>query len=100
LKKELTDFVISEPFPNPFLPNTQEFTSIQIKSGGNENLSIVIIDALGQQVKKFSTVTSPGTNEFKWFGNSENDTPVSSSAYYFLIELNGKKYSRNLILLR
>jgi hypothetical protein len=100
LKKEFTDFVISEPFPNPFLPNTQEFTTIQIKSGGNENLNLVIVDALGQQVKKFSMVTSAGTNEFKWFGRSENGTPVSSGAYYFLIELNGKKYSRNLILLR
>jgi len=100
LEKEFTDFVISEPFPNPFLPNTQEFTTIQIKSGGNENLNLVIIDALGQQVKKFSTVTSAGTNEFKWFGQSENDTPLSSGVYYFLIELNGKKYSRNLILLR
>jgi hypothetical protein len=99
LKKEFTDFVISEPFPNPFIPNTQEFTSIQIKSNGNENLSIIIIDALGQQVKKFNMVTSVGTNEFKWFGYSENGTPASSGAYYFLIDLNGRKYSRNLILL-
>ncbi len=100
LKKEFTDFTVSEPFPNPFIPNIQEFTSIQIKSGGNENLNIIVIDALGQQVKKFSSFTSAGTNEFKWFGHSENNTPVSSGAYYFLIDLNGKKYSRNLILLR
>jgi hypothetical protein len=100
LKKEFTEFVVSDPFPNPFVPGIQTFTTIQIKSEGNENLSIVIIDALGQQVKKFSTVTTSGNNEINWFGNSQNKLPVSSGAYYFLIDLNGKKYSRNLILLR
>jgi subtilisin family serine protease len=100
LKKEFTDFVISEPFPNPFIPNIQEFTSIQIKSGGNENLSIVIIDALGQEVETFDQVTVAGTNRIVWMGYSDNGAPVSSGAYYFLIDLNGIKYSRNLILLR
>ena len=100
LKKELTDFVVSNPFPNPFLPGTQEFTTIQIKSGGNENFSIVIIDALGQQVKKYGGITKAGNNEFNWFGISDNRSPVSSGAYYLLIDLNGKKYGRNLILLR
>jgi subtilisin family serine protease len=100
LKKEFTDFIISEPYPNPFVPGTQKFTSIQVKSSGNENLSIIIIDALGQQVKHISTITSVGSNEIQWFGYSENGTPVSSGAYYFLIDLNGKKDSRNIVLLR
>ncbi len=100
LKKEFTDFIISEPFPNPFLPEIQKFTSVLIKSSGNENLSIIIIDALGQQVKKFNTVTTEGSNEIKWLGISDGGIPASSGAYYFLIDLNGKQYSRNIILLR
>ncbi|MBT8380437.1 MAG: S8 family peptidase [Ignavibacteria bacterium] len=100
LIKEYTDFVISDPFPNPFVPATQVYTTIQIKSAGNENFSIVIIDALGQQVKKYSGITNAGTNEFTWFGDSENKISVSSGAYYLLIDLDGKKYSRSLILLR
>jgi hypothetical protein len=100
LKKEYTNFIVSDPFPNPFNPKNQQETYIDIKSNGNEILSVLIVDALGQQVKKFNQITSAGTNRIVWMGYSENGTPVSSGAYYFLIDLNGVKYSRNLILLR
>lgn len=100
LKKEYTNFIVSDPFPNPFTPQSQRETYIDVKSNGNENLTVLVIDALGQQVKKFNQVTSAGTNRIVWKGYSENGTPASSGAYYFLIDLNGIMYSRNLILLR
>ena len=76
------------------------FTSISIKSSGNENLIIRIIDPLGQQVGYYSSVTIDDQNRFDWYGRNENGAPLASGVYYLLIDLNGKQYSRNLVLLR
>jgi hypothetical protein len=95
-----TDYFVSEPYPNPFYPPLNTFTSISIKSSGNENLTIRIIDPLGQQVGYYNTITSDDENRFDWYGKTDSGIPVASGAYYFLIDLNGKKFSRNLILLR
>jgi subtilisin family serine protease len=100
LQMSYTDYIVSEPYPNPFYPVSNTFTSISIKSSGNENLTIRIINPLGQQVGYYNTITSDDENRFDWYGKTENGIPVASGAYYFLIDLNGKKFSRNLILLR
>jgi len=102
LKNQMTytDYFVSEPYPNPFYPPLNTFTSISIKSSGNENLTIRIIDPLGQQVGYYNTITSDDENRFDWYGKTDSGIPVASGAYYFLIDLNGKKFSRNLILLR
>jgi hypothetical protein len=100
LKRTYIDYLVSEPYPNPFYPELNTFTSLSLKSSGNENLIIRIIDPLGQQIGFYNTVTFDGTNEFNWYGRLENGIQVASGAYYFLIDLNGKKFSRNLILLR
>jgi len=100
LERTFTDFIISEPYPNPFVPAQQTFTRISIKSSGSESLKIKIIDPTGQQVVTYSTVTREGTNNYDWYGKTGKGINASSGAYYFLVDLNGKKYSRNLILLR
>ena len=100
LKMAYTDYIVSEPYPNPFYPVLNTFTSLSIKSLGNENLTIRIINPLGQQVGYYNTVTKDDENRFDWYGENGNGIPVASGAYYFLIYLNGKKFSRNLVLLR
>lgn len=100
VKKAYTDYIVSEPYPNPFYPSQSTFTSISLKSSGIENLTIRIIDPLGQQVGYYNTVTTDGENRFDWYGKNENGVPVASGVYYFLIDFNGNKYSRNLVLLR
>ena len=99
-KKTYSDFIVSDLYPNPFYPGINTFTSIQIKSSGNENLTIRIYDPLGQQVGYYSTVTNDDENRFDWYGKNINGSPLSSGVYYFIIDLNGKSFSRNLILLR
>jgi hypothetical protein len=99
-KKTYSDFIVSDPYPNPFYPGINTFTSVQIKSLGNENLTIRIYDPLGQQVGYYSTVTNDDENRFDWYGKNTNGIPLSSGVYYFIIDLNGKSFSRNLVLLR
>jgi subtilisin family serine protease len=100
LKRTYTDFIVSEPYPNPFYPFQSTFTSVSIKSSGNENLTIRIIDPLGQQVGYHTTITSSGENRFDWYGRNDSNISLASGIYYLLIDLNGKQYSRNLVLLR
>ena len=52
------DYQVSEPYPNPFYPIQSTFTSVSIKTTGNENLTVKIIDPLGQQVYYYNTITS------------------------------------------
>ncbi len=100
LKRTYSDYIVSEPYPNPFYPLQSTFTSVSIKSSGNENLTIRIIDPLGQEVGHFNTITTDGENKFDWFGKQDNGIWLASGVYYFLIDLDGKKFSRNLVLLR
>jgi hypothetical protein len=100
LKRTYTDYLVSEPYPNPFHPSQSTFTSISVKSSGNEILTIRIIDPLGQQIGFYSTITVDGENRFDWYGKNDNSVPMASGAYYFLINLNDRQYSRNLVLLR
>jgi subtilisin family serine protease len=100
INKVYTDYIVSKLFPNPFYPESNTFTTILIKSYGDENLTIRIIDPLGQQAGYYSTVTIDGENRFDWYGKNENGVPMASGVYYFIIDLNGKQYSRNLVLLR
>ncbi len=100
LKRTYTDYIVSEPYPNPFYPLQNSFTSISIKSSGNENLTIRIIDPLGQQVRYHTVITSDGENRFDWYGRNDHNVSLASGVYYILIDLNGKQYSQNLVLLR
>ena len=100
LERTFTDFIISEPYPNPFIPARQTFTRISVKSSGNESLTIKIIDPIGQLVETYSTITQEGTNNYDWYGKTSRGIDAASGAYYFIIDLNGRKHSRNLILLR
>ncbi|MBK9098265.1 MAG: S8 family serine peptidase [bacterium] len=100
LVQTYTDYIVSEPYPNPFYPLLHSFTSVSIKSSGDENLTIKIINPLGQQVGYYNTITTDGEFRFDWNGKNADGVPLASGAYYFLIEIGGNKYSRNLILLR
>ena len=95
-----SDYIVSEPYPNPFYPEISTFTTVSIKSEGNENLTIRIVDPLGQQVMYYNSVTTDDLNQFDWFGKRDNGMPVASGTYYFLIDLEGKQFSRKLVLLR
>lgn len=100
LEKSFTNFIVSDPFPNPFIPAQNTFTRILLKSSGNEKLRIRIIDPVGQQVAVYNKITHEGTNQFDWYGRNDLGTLVASGAYYLLIELGDKHFGRKFIVLR
>jgi len=100
LERRFTDFIVSEVYPNPFVPSTHNFTRISLKSRGNEKLRITILDAVGQQVKLFEAETIDGENYFDWDGVSDRGLPCASGVYYYLIRLGDRDFGRKMILLR
>jgi hypothetical protein len=100
LERRFTDYIVSDVYPNPFLPFTHIFTRLSLKSKGSKKLGITILDATGQQVKLFETETIDGENYFDWDGTSDRGLPCASGVYYYLIRLGDKDFGRKMILLR
>ncbi len=95
-----TDYIVSEPYPNPFLPVKHKSVRLNYKSSGNEIFKMAIIDGAGQKVKEFNEVSTQGINVVEWNGYSERGYLCASGVYYLLIQLGGKEYGRKLILLK
>lgn len=95
-----TDYIVSEPYPNPFLPVKHNTVRLNYKSPGNEVFKMAIIDGAGQKVKEFNEVSTQGINVVEWNGYSERGYLCASGVYYLLIQYGGKEYGRKLILLK
>ncbi len=91
--------LITDFFPNPFLPITQKSTKLIFKSSGNELFKISIIDGAGQKVLDKSFYTIPGDNYFEWNGVSDRGYLCASGVYYALINFNGKEIGKKVVLL-
>lgn len=95
-----TDYVVSEPYPNPFLPVNHKSVRLNYKSSGNELFKMAIIDGAGQKVKEYNQVSAQGVNIVEWNGYSDRGYLCASGVYYLLIQYAGKEYGRKLILLK
>ena len=102
LEPSLNDlfFTVSEPYPNPFVPAQYGFVRISINSGGGEKVKMIVTDAIGQKVNELHINTVYGTNNLDWNGKTTGGFPVASGIYFLLIEKNGEKFGRKLVLLK
>ncbi len=96
----LTNNNISDLYPNPYLPLKWSSVKFKYKASGKEILDITIIDGAGKKVKGIHIITEPGTHEVEWNGRNDKGELVASGVYYFLINLNGQKYGKKLVLLK
>ncbi len=56
----LNNDLVSDPFPNPFLPAEHQGVRVNFISSGNELFKMAIIDGAGQKVKSFSLISTIG----------------------------------------
>lgn len=94
------DYIVSDIYPNPFLPLKNKVVRINYRSSGNESFRLSIIDASGRSVKEISQISNPGENVVEWDGTNDEKILCSSGVYYFLISLNGKQFGKKLVLLK
>lgn len=92
--------VVSDFYPNPFIPASNKNVKLNFLSSGKELFKIAIIDASGQQVFEKNFITDVGENTFEWNGLSNHGYLVASGVYYALIQFQGKEFGKKLVLLK
>ncbi len=88
---------LSQNYPNPF----NNKTTIKFKATASEPAEIIIIDAIGQKVKKlFKGLTNAGENSVQWDGFTDSGIAASSGVYLYILKIGGKEYGKKMILLK
>jgi hypothetical protein len=74
-------FEILANYPNPFNPSTTIRYRLPVRS----EVSFVVFNALGQEVKRLiSEQREAGNHQIVWYGDNSNGTPVASGIYFYL----------------
>lgn len=100
IQSPISDYEVSDFYPNPFIPSLHRTTRINYYSSGKELFKLMLIDGAGQKVKESSSNTVVGENYFEWDGFSDRGYLCSSGVYYALIQLGGKEYGKKVVLLK
>ena len=89
---------LRQNWPNPFNPTT----SISFSIGERSEVSLVIYNALGQEVRHliFSKQIDPGEYKVIWDGKSDTGTPVSSGVYIYQLIAGTTRDARRMLFLK
>jgi hypothetical protein len=91
---------LSNNYPNPFNSSSQ-YTYIDFYANSNENAKIIIFNTLGQRIKiLFNGVATAGKNTIAWDGKNDHGTKCSSGVYFYILTIEGKKYSNKLVIIK
>jgi hypothetical protein len=91
------NFSLSQNYPNPFNPST----SIQFQVPKQSDVSIVVYDMLGQQVKSlFEASVQAGIYTVQWDGSNNSGLKMSSGSYIYRMNADGFVETREMILLK
>ena len=84
-------------YPNPFNPTT----TIKLDLAESGKIELVIYNIKGQKVKTlYSGLSKQGTYDVKWQLRDENGNVVSNGIYLYVLDVNGKKISKKLTVLK
>lgn len=90
------EFTLLQNYPNPF----NRMTRIDFNAYANQEAQLFIYDILGQRVSTFNIVTKNGTNTVIWNAASDNGNQCSSGVYLYSLKLDGKFFTKKMILLK
>jgi len=86
------DYVLEQNYPNPFNPSTQ----ISFSLPTNADVEIVIYDQIGRDIDRLSQGSmSAGNHSITW--SAQN---LPSGIYYYQLQANGRKLTRQMMLLK
>jgi len=91
-------FELYQNYPNPFNPATTISFNLKIST----NISLIIYDAMGREVKRLIDTEwiNHGNHKIIWDGKSDSGHIASSGVYYYSLTLNSNRISRSMILLK
>jgi len=83
-------------FPNPFNPNTNISFQLSLDCQ-DQDVILKIYNIMGQKIKRFSI--NNNQTSVNWDGTDENNQPVPTGIYLYLLISNGKRLGSNKCLL-
>jgi hypothetical protein len=88
---------LGQNHPNPFNPQT----AIPYSLPGVVRAQLSIIDVSGKIVRRLVDETqAAGPHEAVWDGKDDRGGPVSSGVYFYVLDANGDRRTRKLVLLK
>ncbi|MGD1006659.1 MAG: S8 family serine peptidase [Ignavibacteriaceae bacterium] len=91
---------LSNNYPNPFYSNSQ-YTYIDFYANSSENAKIIIFNTLGQRIKiLFNGVATAGKNTVAWDGKNDRGAKCASGVYYYILNIEGKKYGNKMMIIK
>lgn len=93
---EIDQFVLYDNYPNPF----NKSTAIKYKIGKTSNVSVKVMNALGQEVALLERTFHKPKGEYtlEWNGIDNDGKQVEVGVYFYQIKANEKTLSKKLIL--
>lgn len=93
----ISDFSLSQNFPNPFNPTT----TINYSVPGASNVNITVYDINGQVVKNLlSEFKNSGNYSLNWDGKNDSGSTVSSGTYFYQVQIGNLVQTKKMILLK
>jgi hypothetical protein len=90
-------FTLDQNFPNPFNPTTQ----ITFTLKGNEQVSLVVYNMLGQQIRTLVNTEMPaGGFVATWDGRDDHGFQMASGAYVYRLQTKSFSMTRTMMLLK
>jgi hypothetical protein len=91
------NFILFQNYPNPFNPST----TIQFQVPKSSDVTIVIYDMLGQEVKSlFAENVQAGNYSVEWTGVNNNGIKMSSGSYIYRMTADDFVDSKEMIFLK
>ena len=92
-----SSYILSNNYPNPFNPST----NIQYSIDNSDNVSIIIYDINGNQIKSLvNEYKSSGYYNISWNGKDENGELVSAGIYFYMLKTGAQLLTKKMILLK
>ncbi len=92
-------FALLPAVPNPFNPET--VLRYTLPAGGEHTVSLEVRDVRGRLTKSLVDATQPGgTWQIRWDGTDATGARVAAGVYLVVLEVNGDRTSRKVILLK
>ena len=96
-EKTPSRFSISEPYPNPFNPNT----NIDFSLPEDSMVELVIYDILGRKVKSLiKSYHSAGDNSIRWNATNDLGESVSAGLYFYTITAGNFRKTKKMLLMK
>jgi len=88
-------FALNQNYPNPFNP----YTTISYDLPEREDVTIVIFNLIGQEVKYFNAgILEPGRYHLRWNGTDNRGYPAGAGIYLYRINAGRFNQTRKMIL--